>query len=316
MQSQHLKCGLVATTVFLAVAVLGASQVGGAVWLSVSVHDREGRPVRGLEQADFSVRVAGAPQPLTYFSAKPAPFAAVLLLDESESVRGLRPFIYKAAAQFVSHFRRGDRLTLATFAQATFVGGFTANRAALDGSLAGISRQQRIAGGAPCRAPASLVESTRVVDLSSDMDARRRRVPRNGTALWDALECAANALNTDAEAVKRLVVVITDGEDTSSYGTEQTAAASIRRAGASVWAAGIADDTPSARSLQAIAEESGGRYLVLRREGDLATAFHVLNEEVRSQYLLGFKPRVGTSTGTVDVSVTRPELTVRTRRTF
>ena len=311
----RLKPAVVATALATGV-VLGASQIAGTVWLSVTVVDQSGASVPGLQQTDFTVRVSDATQSLTYFSAKPAPFAAVLLLDESESVRSLRPFIYKAAAEFVAHFRRGDRLTLATFAQHTYIGGgFTANRLAIENALGKIARQQRIYDGPPCQAPAALSAQTAVYNLSATSPLRKPP-QRNGTALWDALECAANELSTDAEAIKRLIVVITDGEDASSYGTQQTAAAAIRRAGATVWATGVVENTPSARTLQEIADESGGRYLVLRREEDIARAFRMMTDEVRSQYLLGFKPAEGITTGRVDVSVTKPSLTVRSRRTF
>jgi Ca-activated chloride channel family protein len=310
---------LIIATAIATGSVSSGAQIAGTVWLTVSVFDQNGGLVSGLTQGDFNVRAAGETQSLTYFSAKPAPFAAVLLIDQSGSVENVRPFIQKAAMEFVSSFRRGDRLNLATFVASTRLQGFVSTRSVIEEALAKLSRPGRPVEsqvGAPCVAPAGLRDTTRVSDLTSDMDARRRVLPRRGTALWDAMECAANALNTDAEAIKRLIVVITDGQDTASYGNEQSTAMAIRKAGATVYAAGVADNDASPRALQEIADESGGRYFVLRREDDIGRAFRLLTEELRSQYILGFKPPAGVPTGNVQVTMVRPAMAARSRTTY
>jgi Ca-activated chloride channel homolog len=308
----------VIATAIAAGSVIHGAQIAGTVWLTVSVVEPNGGLVSGLTQSDFNVRVSGEIQPLTYFRAKPAPFATVLLIDESGSVKTARPFIQKAAMEFVATFRRGDRLNVATFASSTRLRAFVSNRAVIVETLSRLSKQAFLAGGgSPCVAPANLSATMRVTDLSKETDLRYgTRQAKGGTALWDALECAASALNTDAEAIKRVIVVITDGDDNGSYGNEQSAATAIRRAGATVYAIGVAENNASARALQEIADESGGRYFVLRREDDLGRAFRLLTEEIRSQYILGFKPPAGVPTGNVQVSMLRPEMVARSRTTY
>jgi VWFA-related protein len=143
-------------------------------------------------------------------------------------------------------------------------------------------------------------------------------LPRPGTSIWDAIECGARALMTDNEALRRVVLVITDGDDTASFTTPAIATAWAARGAAAVYAIGfIGERGMVAERLRAVVDATGGAAFGVDEHTDLSKAFRQLSDELHHQYLLGFVPVTSTpGQHRLTVTTRRRGLTVRARGAY
>ena len=81
----------------------------------IVVTDKNGKPLLNLKQSNFSVYEDGKIQEISNFSTTSAPFEVALLLDTSGSARDDLELIKRAAAQFISSLRSGDRVSIIAF---------------------------------------------------------------------------------------------------------------------------------------------------------------------------------------------------------
>jgi VWFA-related protein len=276
---------------------------GPTVWISATVADADGRLVTSLESDDFVVEDEGVAQKITVFSRKPLPFAAALMLDISRSTLPSLPVIRRGAELFLAQFIRGDRVNVGTFDWEVQVSArFTANRL-------------RILGAVDLAVPDAAMPC---IPPSFDGNLPRRR---GGTAMWDAIDCGVQALLTDGEAVRRIVVILTDGKENVSYGKEKTTLERAGRAGVAVFPIYLPDpqgqNGEARKTMVRLAAETGGSVVPVDKRTDLPQAFATLGEELHHQYILGFVPSA-TSPGLrrLSVSVKKPGLTVRARTRY
>ena len=288
------------STAILVAAVGLRAQTPNTVWVHVTVTDAKGQLVTTLNQDDFAVLDNGAPRAVSVFSKEELPIAVSLMLDVSGSMASTIPDIRRAADVFMGQFIRGDRVNVGTFASdVTTSLRFTANRERV---LRGID--SAIAGAdVPCDPPS--------------------RPPRNGipkmggTALWDGVECGVLSLLRDGEAVRRVVMLVTDGIDNASWATEASAATAANRAGVLIYAVGLFGTGGRAGSvLRDLTAATGGGYYPLEHKADFSNAFQRIGEELHTQYILGFEPDQPGTSGTLKVSVKPQGLTVRARKSY
>lgn len=246
-----------------------------------TVLDRKNKIVSDLGQENFTVFDDGKPQEIRFFSQQTdLPLRVGLLLDTSNSIRQRLQFEQEAAIDFLFNvIRRGkDEAVLMTVDdQPEVIQDFTG-----DGDLLRDAIQRQRAGGA--------------------------------TALYDAIyqTCAqllqhAPLTNTSND-VRRVLVVISDGEDTLSHHSRGEALEIAQRAGIVIYTISSNTDwivtdqeTNSSKSfdrkfekgpgdqvLQQFAEDSGGRAFFPYRVDDLAQSFAQIGNELRSQYSLAY----------------------------
>lgn len=252
---------------------------------------------------DFSVLDNGRPRPIAIFSSERTPFSLALMIDASGSMERVIPNIARSTEALVAQFDRGDRINIGTFKGSVLVSSrFTANRERILGRVAEMIQGADL----PCVPP-----SKATAPVSPNAAAARR----GGSAVWDGVECAIEALERDTEAIRRVVLVITDGMDNSSYGTAVTAANLATRSGVIVYAVGLSRGLV-AYELQSLAASSGGSYFSLDGRSEFTEAFRQVGEELRAQYLLGFEPSQPGASGQLKVGVTRPGLLVRARQAY
>ena len=252
-----------------------------------TVIDSSGRLVPDLEKADFTVTDDGKPVELTLFSNASQPFTAVVMLDTSASMTANLEFLNRAAEQFLIRLLPVDKAQVGAFNdKIQFSGRFTNNRDEL-------------------------------IDALDEMQFG------NPTRLNDAIGASLDALE-DIEG-RRVVLVFTDGEDTSSKTGFRTVLERARNEEVMVYTIGLESEyfngarvqrTRPSRDLRKIADETGGGSFELKKTDELAPTFTRVAQELRSQYLLGFAP--ATLDGKVhklDVR-TRGSHTVRARRSY
>ena len=253
-----------------------------------TVVDPSGRLVPDLEQADFTILDNGKPADVSLFSNESQPFTAVVMLDTSASMTANLKLLNRAAEQFLLRLLPVDRAQVGAFNDKIQLSGtFTNNRDELIGALN---------------------------DLYFG----------NPTRLNDGIAAGLDALQgIDG---RRVVLVFTDGEDTSSRLGFKTVLERARDEEVMVYSIGLESEyfngmrvvkSRPSRDLRKISDETGGGYFELLKTAELAPTFTRVAQELRSQYLIGFAPAaLDGKVHKLDVKVTKPGMTVRARRSY
>jgi Ca-activated chloride channel family protein len=236
------------------------------VTLALNVTDSYGAPVPNLSASDLELTEDNRPQRIAFFDpASTTPLDIVLAIDASESVAPYRHLERSAARTFLhSLLRPQDRVALIAFADNVQ-------------ELAAFSRNPR------------------------RIDAALRHM-HNGhaTALYDALCFASQRLSDTpaAPAARRVIVLITDGENTTRHGTYASALEAAQRAGAMVYSLVIVPvatdagrDTGGEHALIQLATDTGGKSYDVDQQSDLEEALEHVSADLRAQYTLGYYAR-------------------------
>lgn len=252
------------------------------VEIYATVVDRSGRLIPDLTKDDFVIRDNGKVQPISVFAQGTQPITMALMMDESPSVARAFDRIAGGIQELAKHFISGDRAALGAFSHLV----------RLDPTLSAD--------------PASLVPG---------LFAGRPRFPA-GTALWDGLDAARDALRS--ESGRRVVLVLTDADDNCSLIDPRDVVARVEREGTMVYAIGIRGNQGlPVRELRALTQNSGGYYFELRSGDDLAATFARVADELHRQYVIGFVPlQLDGTRHTIEIETKRSGLTVRARRSF
>lgn len=263
------------------------SNARAEVPIYATVLDSSGRLVPDLEREDFTVLDDGKPVELTQFSNATQPFTVVVMLDTSASMTAHLDLLNRAAEQFLLRLLPVDRAQVGAFNDKIQLSGrFTNNRDELVAALD---------------------------DLQFG----------NPTRLNDAIATSLDALERIDS--RRVILVFTDGEDTSSKLGFRTVLERARDEEVMVYSIGLESEffngqrvqrSRPSRDLRKISDETGGGYFELKKSDQLAPTFTRVAQELRSQYLLGFAP--ATLDGKVhklDVRG-RPGMTVRARKSY
>ena len=119
----------------------------------------------------------------------------------------------------------------------------------------------------------------------------------DATAMYDAIFLASQRLGEtpSKEGQRRVVVMITDGENTTHHGEYDTALEQAQRAGAMVYSliivpieADAGRNTGGEHALIQMARDTGGKYYYVEDRRDLAPAFAHVSDDLRTQYTLGY----------------------------
>lgn len=138
-----------------------------------------------------------------------------------------------------------------------------------------------------------------VAPVAEDWKQTRKRVkklkPRGETAIYDAIASASQWLDADHRPARRLIILITDGEENSSHITLEGSISSALKAEASIYSVNVEeqffddDQKEGQRILKQLADETGGNYLKAEEDG-AAGAFGKIRRELRNQYALAYRP--------------------------
>ena len=253
-----------------------------------TVVDAGGRLVPDLQQSDFSILDNNKPADVTLFSNESQPFTAVVMLDTSASMTANLKLLNRAAEQFLLRLLPVDRAQVGAFNDKIQLSGeFTNDRDALIGAL-------------------------NVLYFG------------NPTRLNDGIAAGLDALQ--GIEGRRVVLVFTDGEDTSSRIGFKKVLERARDEEVMVYSIGLESEyfngmrvvkSRPSRDLRKISDETGGGYFELLKTADLAPTFTRVAQELRSQYLIGFAPAsLDGRVHKLEVKVARPGMTVRARKSY
>ena len=266
------------------------------VSLTITVTDADGRYLTDLSEQDFLVYEDGMQQEIRFFTRTPLPIALALLIDTSASMEDKLAIAQQAAVGFAGRLRLEDVAEVIGFASRVDIRQpFTGDRAMLERAITTTS-----ASGSTSLHNAiyvSLKELKKVRARSAD-DVRRQAI-----------------------------VVLSDGEDTSSLVTFDEVLDLAKRSETAIYAIGLRErDSSQSRGfleaefvLRQLARETGGRSFFLNDVTELPTIYSQISDELASQYTLGYtskNPRRDGQWRRVVVRVDRPEVTGRTKQGY
>jgi VWFA-related protein len=259
------------------------------------VADDRGEFVADLPQGNFRVFEQNIEQKLSFFSRDDIPVTMGLVIDNSGSMREKRDQVNAAAMTFVRTSNPKDEAFVVNFNDEYYLdtdGDFTSDQANLHDALARIDT-------------------------------------RGSTALYDAVIGSLAHLKKGHKD-KRVLLLVTDGEDTASEKTFEDAIKAAEESNATIYAIGVysEDDLEhdkkmvrrSKKVLSQLAESTGGEAFFPDNLNQVTPICEQVAKEIRNQYTLGYYPANTTRDGTfrpVVVKVIPPngrgKLSVRTR---
>lgn len=253
-----------------------------AVELPVTVLDKSGKPVEGLQASDFAIFEEGAPQQIMHFSQKrDLPIRVGLVVDTSGSMERMLPEVQRVVSGFIkSLLRPKDRAFVIAFSdKPALLTPFTADFASLQRALLTLRAERE-------------------------------------TALWDGI--IYGLFQFSGVRGKKALIVLTDGEDNASKAPFHRALDYARRSGVTIYS--VAIDLPitalrSRSQLARLTKATGGDAFFLPSEPRLEPVYEQIERELRSQYILAYSSASEAPPGTfrsVSVKVKKPGLSVRT----
>ncbi|MDQ3906945.1 MAG: VWA domain-containing protein, partial [Acidobacteriota bacterium] len=256
--------------------------------------DKDRRFVTTLVRDDVRVYENDVPQEVSLFERETQlPLSLAVLVDVSESQRLTLDDEKIAARQFVdSVLRPGkDRAAIVSFTgTATVEQDLTDDRDALH--LA-ITRVEAV--------PPAPQQEAAEYKIGEHADVVPERIEEYGlpgsTALWDAVWATSHELMSESPPnARRAIILLTDGDDTSSRVSREDAAAEAVKSNTTVYAIGVEPDCEigpcpfRTKALRQIAEATGGRSFVPEDQTQLSAAFAEIERELRTQYLVSYTP--------------------------
>ena len=249
--------------------------------------DKNRRFVGNLKPEDIRVLEDGQPQEIFTFQQNiDLPLSIAILIDTSRSEERVLPDLKIAARAFLENVLRAQKdeaAVLSFTGETTLEQGFTGN---VDRLRHAIDRVEFVP-------PSGYVGGGVVVNGTPPISGTNQSLA-GSTAIWDAVWATAEELiGSSAENTRRAIILLTDGEDTSSRMKMHEAIERAQKADSLIYAIGIGDRYSfniDEGALRKITEQTGGRAYFPKHERDLRDAFDQIQRDLREQYLVAYSP--------------------------
>jgi VWFA-related protein len=280
-----------------------------------TVRDKKQTIIRDLTKDDFSIQEDSRPQTIKYFSKESdLPLTLGLLVDTSGSMRRFIEQERAASYRFFDQVLREDKdqaFVIHFDYEVELLQDLTSSRKTLEKAL-------------------SQLDTTppRQLNQRGQGDPGQPR-PRGGTALYDAVLLASDELMRKQKGRKSLIL-LTDGDDRGSRSTLTDAIVSAQKADTLVYAIHFGEEEsypPMGRGmgrhgggmgrypqqqnrvdgkkiLERMAQETGGGYFEGNKKQTIDQVYSQIQDELRSQYSLGYTPDKDTGSGYRKLKVT------------
>ena len=286
----------IACTLTITLAAQQGRFRGGIDLVSLNVTVTEGvKYITGLEEGDFEVFEDGVKQSVTIFSRIQQPIALAILLDTSNSMEDKLATAQEAAIGFVRRMKKNDVTEVIDFnSQVRIPQEFTNDVNALERAI----RQTKVNGS---------------------------------TSLYNALYVSLKGLKDEhaksSEEIRRqAIVVLSDGDDTSSVIEYEDVLELAKRSETAIYAIGLRQQESGRGKfkeaefvLRQLSQETGGRVFFPTSIAELPKIYEQISEELASQYAMAYSSKNPMRNGAwrrIDVRVNKPGLTARSRRGY
>lgn len=254
--------------------------------------DKDRHFVTSLKAEDLRIFENNVAQPVSLFERETnRPLTLAIMIDTSESQRGVLADEKNAARAFVESVIRSTPANSGNRDRAAIIS-FT-DEPKIEQHLTS-DRDQLKQGIERVRIELSPENIRR---LSAGEDPLPKEQDRSGyTGIWDAMWMALEDVVSKGPAnTRRAIVLLSDGDDTSSTIKRQDVIDLAVRSDAVIYAIGIRDrDFPEGElnsgALKKISDRTGGRAFFPQNNSELTVAFAQIDQELRSQYLIGYSP--------------------------
>lgn len=266
------------------------------VSLNVTATDGQGKYVTDLSEDDFEVFEDGAKQKMTFFSKTQQPISLAVLLDTSASMDERMGIAQDAAIGFAKQLRKDDQAMVIDFdSQVRVLAPFTNDAAVLEKAI-------------------------------------RTTTPNGSTSLYNAIYVALDSLKRfkatpgAAEIKRQAIVLLSDGDDTSSLVEFDVVLDRAKRSDTAIYAIGLRAGEIARREfkeaefvLKQLANETGGRAFFVTDARELAKIYQSIWDDLSSQYAIAYSssnPKRDGAWRRVQVRVARPSVTARTKQGY
>jgi len=235
------------------------------VVLHATVVDDKQRMITNLDKGAFTVLEDGKPQAITSFRHEDIPVAMAIVIDNSGSMREKRAKVNQAALNLVRSSNPQDQVFIVNFNDEYYLDqDFTSN-------------------------------------INQLKEALEKIEARGGTALYDAVVASADHLKKNAKLERKVLFVVTDGEDNASRESLEQAVRRLQEEnGPTVYAIGLLGEEKQRRAhraLQTMTERTGGISFFPRTLDEVDAISRSVAHDIRNQYTIGYKPTNPKSTG-------------------
>ncbi|SPE24263.1 von Willebrand factor, type A [Candidatus Sulfopaludibacter sp. SbA3] len=258
---------------------------------NTTVVDRNGHLVTDLKQSAFTVTENGAPQSISVFKREDVPVSLGLVIDNSGSMRDKRAKVAAAALALVKDSNKDDEVFVVNFNDDAFLD--------LPGNKDFTS------------------------DINEMEEALSRIDSRGGTAMRDAIRMSIEHLRDKAHKTKKVLVVVTDGNDNSSVINLENLVKGAQQSEVLIYAVGLLSDEEkreaarAKKDLSVLTETTGGEPFFPKDIAEVDRIAHQVAHDIRSQYTIAYSPSNAAMDGSyrkIQISVNAPgKLQVRTR---
>jgi VWFA-related protein len=255
--------------------------------LSVTVTDRTGHLVTNLTQSAFTVFENGVQQQLKIFKREDVEISLGLIIDNSGSMRDKRKQVATAALDLVKDSNPHDEVFIVNFNDEAFLDcDFTSDNSKMEQAL-------------------------------SKIDSR------GGTAMRDAIRMSIDHLKSKAKKDKKVLLVVTDGNDNASIINLENLVKESQNSGVLIYAIGLlteeerSEAKKAKRSLDMLTEATGGEAFYPKGLEDVDKIAHQVAHDLRNQYSIAYSPanqHLDGSYRQIKVTVTGPNKPVAKTR--
>lgn len=237
------------------------------VTLPVSVLDRDGHPVFGLEKENFRVFEDGVEQEIERFVQEDVPVSIGLAIDSSGSMNNKRQSVSSAALVFVRESNPDDETFIVTFNDEVFL------------------------------------EQDFTRSIGNLTDALDNIQPRGETAVNDAIYLALEHVEEEGRMDKKAILIISDGEDNASAYGHNAIMERLRQSDVTVYAIGILEQNDESGglfrksrseiardALEEITEATGGQAFFPKSVDEVEELCRRIARDLRSHYTIGYRP--------------------------
>ena len=259
--------------------------------LAATVVDKSGHLVTNLTREAFTVFENGVQQEIRTFKREDVPVSMGLIIDNSGSMRDKRAKVEAAALALVKDSNSEDEVFIVNFNDEAFN---------------------------------DLPHGKDFTNDIKEMEEALTRIDsRGGTAMRDAIRMSIDHEKEKAHKDKKVLVVVTDGNDNSSLVSLENLVKASQQSGVLIYSVGMLSEEErreakrAERALNALAEATGGEAYFPRDVTDVDRIAHQVARNIRNQYTILYTPANPNMDGTfrqIKVTVKAPgNPTVRTR---
>jgi len=228
------------------------------VLLHASVVDKNGKLLTNIPQSAFKILEDGVEQPLKLFRREDVPVSMGIIVDNSGSMNSKRARVAAAALELVKQSNPEDEVFIVNFNDDTHIDQVLTN------------------------------------DVRKLQAALARMESRGGTAMRDALSTSIDYVKKNGKKDKKVLVVITDGNDNSSNISLEQVLRKSQNSEVLIYAIGLLseeearDARAAKKALKTLTEAAGGMDYYPKSLSDVEEITPRVAREIRNQYILGY----------------------------